>query len=208
MGDYWNKRFTEEGMIWGCEPSQTVTQAIDLFKKNNVHDILVPGAGYGRNTKAFSSYFQVDGIEISSSAIDLAKEWDLKTNFIQESVLEFSTCQKYDGIYCYDLLHLFLLEDRKKLIQNCVKHLKELGVMYFTCFSDCDFNNGVGREIEEGTYEYKKGKYAHFFTEEDLKEHFNGLNILETGSIRETLIYAEKQQKEYELRYIFVQKIG
>lgn len=33
MGDYWNKRFTEEGMIWGCEPSQTVTQAIDLFKK-------------------------------------------------------------------------------------------------------------------------------------------------------------------------------
>src|SRR5690348_15389583 len=99
MGDYWNKRFTEEGMIWGCEPSQTVTQAIDLFKKNNVHDILVPGAGYGRNTKAFSSYFQVDGIEISSSAINLAKEWDLKTNFIQESVLEFSTSQRYDGIY-------------------------------------------------------------------------------------------------------------
>jgi hypothetical protein len=86
--------------------------------------------------------------------------------------------------------------------------LKELGVMYFTCFSDCDFNNGVGREIEEGTYEYKKGKYAHFFTEEDLKGHFNDLNILETGSIRETLIYAEKQQKKYELRYIFVQKIG
>ncbi|ADM71125.1 hypothetical protein GMA19_03322 [Paenibacillus polymyxa E681] len=171
MGDYWNKRFTEEGMIWGCEPSQTVTQAIDLFKKNNVHDILVPGAGYGRNTKALSSYFQVD------------------------------------GIYCYDLLHLFLLEDRKKLIQNCVKHLKELGVMYFTCFSDCDFNNGVGREIEEGTYEYKKGKYAHFFTEEDLIEHFNDLIILETGSIRETLIYAEKKQKKYELRYIFVQKI-
>nr|WP_310649007.1 class I SAM-dependent methyltransferase [Paenibacillus polymyxa] len=113
MRDYWNKRFAEEGMIWGCEPSQTVTQAIDLFKKNNAHHILVPGAGYGRNTKMFSSCFQVDGIEISSSAIDLAKEWDLKTNFIRESVLEFRTSKRYDGIYCYDLLHLFLLEDRK-----------------------------------------------------------------------------------------------
>ncbi|MMZ46302.1 Methyltransferase domain protein [compost metagenome] len=207
MRDYWNKRFAEEGMIWGCEPSQTVTQAIDLFKKNNVHDILVPGAGYGRNTKAFSSYFQVDGIEISSSAINLAKEWDLKTNFIQESVLEFRTSKRYDGIYCYDLLHLFLLEDRKKLIQNCVMHLKEQGVMYFTCFSDSDFNNGVGRKVEEGTYEYKKGKYAHFFTEENLIEHFNDLNILEMGSIREYLTHAEKQQ-EYKLRYIVVQNIG
>lgn len=80
--------------------------------------------------------------------------------------------------------------------------------MYFTCFSDRDSNNGVGRKVEEGTYEYKEGKYAHFFTEKDLKEHFNDLNILEMGFMRETLIYVEKQQKEYELRYIVVQNIG
>ncbi|MCC3258857.1 hypothetical protein LLE87_11770 [Paenibacillus polymyxa] len=80
-------------------------------------------------------------------------------------------------------------------------------MMYFTCFSDRDFNNGVGRKVEEGTYEYKKGKYAHFFTEKNLIEHFNDLNILETGSIKEYLTHAEKQQ-EYELRYIIVQNIG
>lgn len=35
MRDYWNKRFVEEGMIWGCEPSQTVTQAIEVIQQTH-----------------------------------------------------------------------------------------------------------------------------------------------------------------------------
>lgn len=77
MKNYWNKRFSSEGMIWGQEPSSTVYHARDVFKNNNVNTILVPGSGYGRNTKALSLIFQVDGIELSNDAIRLAMDWIL-----------------------------------------------------------------------------------------------------------------------------------
>lgn len=49
--------------------------------------------------------------------------------------------------------------------------------------------------MEEGTYEYKSNKYAHFFSEEDLKSHFIEFDIIETGSTIETLYYITKTTK-------------
>lgn len=205
MRSYWNDRYSNEGMIWGQEPSNTVYHAHKIFQNNKTTTVLVPGSGYGRNTKVLSSYYEVDGIELSSDAIKLAKEWDPKSHFICKSVLEPVTEEKkYDAIYCFDVLHLFLEQDREKFIHNCVQQLNEGGLMYFTCFSDEDHNNGVGRKIEEGTFEYMEGKYAHFFTEDDLINHFEGLEVIEIGSTCERLTYDDHKMKEYTLRYIVV----
>lgn len=87
-----------------------------------------------------------------------------------------------------------------------MKHLNHQGFMYFTCFSDEDKNNGIGRHLEDNTYEYKPGKYAHFFSDEDLRNHFIQFDIMETGSTVETLSCKGNQTKEYALRYIIVQK--
>lgn len=133
---------------------------------------------------------------------------DPDTHFIEGSVLDRVTRnKKYDAIYCFDVLHLFLLQERKRLIRNCVQQLNNSGLMYFTCFSDEDLNRGVGRLVEEGTYEYTEGKYAHFFTEEDLINHFEGMQLIETGIINEKLTYNDNRTKEYILRYIIVKKI-
>lgn len=208
MEPYWQQRYRDEGMIWGVEPSPTVYHAISTFNRHNVNNILVVGSGYGRNTKAFSSSFQVDGIELSYDAIQMALMWDENTNFIQGSILdELETNKKYDAIYCYDLLHLFLQHDRKTIILNCVKLLKNNGIMYFTCFSDKDQNYGKGKKIEEGTYEYKANKFSHFFSEEDLIKQFSEHDIVEVGSIKETLQYKDNETKEYLLRYIIVKKL-
>ncbi|MGM1021419.1 MAG: class I SAM-dependent methyltransferase [Bacillota bacterium] len=205
MEDYWEKRYRNEGMIWGSAPSQTTYHAIDIFRKHNIKTILVPGSGYGRNTKAFSSIFQVDGIELSKDAVEIAMNWDQDTHFMQGSILSsIGRGKKYDAIYCFDLLHLFLSPERNILISNCIQKLNHPSLMYFTCFSDEDKNNGIGREIEEGTYEYKRNKFAHFFSEEDLREHFRGLEVIETGSTIETLHYRDNQNSEYTLRYIIV----
>ena len=81
MKEYWNNRFTDEGKIWGESPSRTAGYALKLFRKNNVKKILVPGSGYGRNSKLFSSSgFDVTGIEISEVAYNLAKEFDPLTS--------------------------------------------------------------------------------------------------------------------------------
>ncbi|MBA9087893.1 SAM-dependent methyltransferase [Fontibacillus solani] len=209
LSTYWNDRFSNEGMIWGEAPSKTAYHALELFQnsKHTIRTVLVPGSGYGRNTKALSSFFRVDGIELSTDAISMAIKWDPKSQFIQGSVLEqLAGDKKYDAIYCYDVLHLFLQEDRQRLIHNCIQQLNEEGLMYFTCFSDEDRNNGVGGKLEEGTFEYVEGKYAHFFTEEDLIEHFEGLQVIETGTTCETLTYNDNRSKEYILRYIVVKR--
>lgn len=207
-GTYWDDRFSDEGMIWGEEPSKTAYHALDVFKLNDITSILVPGSGYGRNTKLFSSLFRVTGIELSHEAISMARKWDRASHFIEGSVLDpFIMDSTYDAVYCFDVIHLFLKEDRKKLIDNCIKQLKDGGIMYFTCFSDEDPNNGVGRMIEQGTYEYVKGKVAHFFDEEDLMAHFEGLQMIEMGTSQEILTYHDQRTKAYMLRYIIVKKI-
>ncbi|NVM45534.1 MAG: class I SAM-dependent methyltransferase, partial [Candidatus Lokiarchaeota archaeon] len=111
--DYWEKRFLDGGKIWGDKPSRTAIYALELFKRHNVNKILVPGAGYGRNTKIFTdANLDVTGIEISASAIELAKNFNPKTQFFQGSVLDMPfNDEKYDGIYSCYVLHLFLKDD-------------------------------------------------------------------------------------------------
>lgn len=41
MSDYWNRRFAQEGMIWGTDPSPTALEARWLFCKHNVKSVLV-----------------------------------------------------------------------------------------------------------------------------------------------------------------------
>ncbi|AIQ12357.1 class I SAM-dependent methyltransferase [Paenibacillus durus] len=206
---YWDQRFGKEGMIWGTEPSPTAYMAKELFLSHGVRTVFVPGAGYGRNTKAFAQTFGVEGAELSEAAVKIAERWDPDSRIICGSALddpEPGEC--YDAIYCYDVLHLFLEPDRRKLVAACLKRLRPGGLVYFTCFSDEDPNNGQGERLEPGTYRYKEGKFAHFFSEEDLKAHFSGMEILETGTLKEMLGGPGEGQHEYILRTIAARKKG
>ncbi|MDP5274265.1 class I SAM-dependent methyltransferase [Chengkuizengella axinellae] len=208
MKAYWTKRFKNEGMIWGDQPSKTAEIAKQLFEQYEARKILVPGGGYGRNTKLFSaSDFEVDAIEISEEAIHIAKEWDKKTHFYHGSVFEMPfSFELYDAIYCYDVIHLFLAEERKLLIDKCFNQLKENGYLFFTCFSELEDDFGKGNQVEENTFESKPGKIVHYFTEEDLKHHFKEGHIIETGIVEDTLYYSSGDIRKYYLRYIFVKK--
>ncbi|WP_449600559.1 class I SAM-dependent methyltransferase [Paenibacillus sp. Marseille-Q9583] len=206
MSDYWNRRFAQEGMVWGTDPSLTALEAKGLFRKHNVKSVLVPGAGYGRNTKVFSSEFETIGIELSGAALTIAAEWDSACFFISGSVLDCSLETKVDAIYCYDLLHLFLIEDRRRLLTNCLEQLHPGGLLYFTSFSDEDPNYGCGACLEPATYEYKAGKYAHFFSEADLKQHFEHTEIIKTGTHMEILRDPQGSAHQYVLRSILARK--
>ena len=71
--EYWEGRYAAEGKIWGESPSQSAHDALKLFLANNVKSVLVPGSGYGRNTKLFSTAgLDVTGIEISETAYKMA----------------------------------------------------------------------------------------------------------------------------------------
>jgi len=184
MNEYWDKRFQTEGRIWGDSPSQTAEYALELFHKNNIKKILVPGSGYGRNTKLFSTAgFDVTGIEISSVACSIAEEFDPLSRFYNASVLDKSfDSERYDAIYCFNTLHLFREKERRLFIRQCTQRLREKGLLFFTVFSEEDSSYGKGKEVEKNTFESKPGRPAHYFTEDDLYNHFKGMEIIEIGT--------------------------
>lgn len=206
--DYWEKRFLDGGKIWGDKPSRTAIYALELFKRHNVNKILVPGAGYGRNTKIFTdANLDVTGIEISASAIELAKNFNPKIQFFQGSVLDMPfDDKKYDGIYSCYVLHLFLKDDRISFLKKCFNQLRAKGYAFHVVFSDNENSFGKGERVEENTFESKPWRPVHYFTENDLKEHFKEFSVIETGEIEEAENHGELGPHSHILRYIFAQK--
>jgi SAM-dependent methyltransferase len=203
--EYWDKRYESEGKIWGEQPSLTAKYAAVLFQRANIQSILVPGSGYGRHTKFLSeSGFNVTGIEISATALNLAYKFDLHSRFYQSSVLDMSfDNHRYDGIFCFNLLHLFLEKERRVFIAECERKLEKWGGMFFSVFSEKETSYGEGREVEKNTFESRPGRPAHYFTEEDLKEHFAKYNIVESGIMEDPEDHGGKPHTHF-LRYIYV----
>jgi SAM-dependent methyltransferase len=206
MNEYWETRFQAEGKIWGESPSRTASYALGLFRKAGVKTLLVPGSGYGRNTKLFSSSgFKVSGVEISATAFKLAQDFDRLSQFFYASALDLSFLKdKLDAIYCFNVLHLFKEKDRKLFIKECVDRLKTRGLMFFTVFSEKEDSFGKGAQTEPNTFESKPGRPVHYFTENDLKAHLNGFNILETGILEDPENHGAEGPHTHRLRYIYV----
>jgi SAM-dependent methyltransferase len=205
--EFWEKRFREEGRVWGELPSKSVYQALDLFRKYGVKSILVPGSGYGRNSRTFSSSgFNVTGVEISGTACEIAKQFDHETRVYEGSVLDMSFLPgTFDAIYSYNLLHLFSESDRKLFIQECLDKLGESGLIFCTVFSEDEPTFGQGRWIESNTYESRPDRPTHYFTEDDLREHFRDFEIIETGILHEPEDHGG-QPHTHILRYILAKK--
>ena len=180
---YWDERYQAEGRIWGDAPSRTAYHALELFRRHNAKKVLVPGSGYGRNSRLFAtSGFDVTGIEISSVACNLAREFDPLTRLYHASVLDMSfDTDRYDAIYCFNVLHLFPKKERRLFVQQCLGKVKAGGLMFFTVFSERESSYGKGRETEPDTFESKPGRPVHYFTEKDLQEHFQNAEVVEAG---------------------------
>lgn len=75
MIEFWESNFRDKHEMFGMEATDSAISTLELFKKHGLHKILIPGFGYGRNANIFTdSGFDVTGIEISETAIDLAKK--------------------------------------------------------------------------------------------------------------------------------------
>jgi 2-polyprenyl-3-methyl-5-hydroxy-6-metoxy-1,4-benzoquinol methylase len=204
--NYWNTQFSQYNHIWGETHSKSAEIALSLFRQHGVNQILVPGSGYGRNSKLFStSGFDVTGIEISDEACALAQEYDPATKLYNGSFLDDDLVQsQYQGIYCFNVLQLFLKADRIRFVQRSAQRLSPEGLMFFTGISDQDASFGQGEEVEENTFAVKPDKILHYFTLDDLKNHFKGFKILEVGELEDQVSHTLYGLKCYQVRYILV----
>jgi len=188
MKEFWESNFQDKQMMWGLQPADATLEAKTLFQKNKIQKILIPGFGYGRNAKTFiDDGFDITGIEISKTAIDLAKNYVMgEYKLYNGSVADMPFDQEnYKGIFCYALIHLLNKKERKKLIQDCYDQLETNGIMIFIALSTNDARYGKGDIISRNTYHTKHGVELFFYDSDTLEREFGAYGLMETEEINE-----------------------
>jgi 2-polyprenyl-3-methyl-5-hydroxy-6-metoxy-1,4-benzoquinol methylase len=189
MKEFWEQRFKKEGAIWSYNPSKSAIYAADFFQNYPIQNLMILGIGYGRNSRPFiEKGYEVSGIEISEEAIKILNNSDLKGKIKKIHIgsildIEFKN-EKYDAVFSFNVLHLFQEKDRIVILNKCKSILNNSGLLFFTVMSELDSDYGKGTEIEYNTFD-KKGRPVHYFTERDIKNHFQDFKIIETGLIDE-----------------------
>jgi len=205
MQDFWEASFKDKQAMWGLNPSESAVLAAEHFKMNGLKEILIPGCGYGRNAKPFLDIdARVTGIEVSRTAIDIAKKHFGDKLYIYEGSVNDMPFDHtlYDGIFCYALIHLFNQNDRFKLIDNCYDQLKGGGLMVFVAISINDNKFGEGKLLSENRFLTKYGVELFFYDKEAVQNEFGKYHLIEAREIKE-LANAKKSHTYW---YITCQK--
>ncbi|MDF9450290.1 class I SAM-dependent methyltransferase [Bacillus toyonensis] len=186
--EFWESSFIEKQTMWGFEPTESAIMTKDFFLEKNVKDILVPGIGYGRNAKVFiDNRINVTGIEISKTAIDLAKQNGLENiSMYHGSVNDMPFDNNlYDGIFSHALLHLLNKHEREKFIKDCYNQLKPSGYMVFTTVSKKAPMYGKGEQLDQDYFEIMEGVKMFFYDSESIKHDFNEYGLVQVSEIDE-----------------------
>lgn len=187
MTEFWEESFIEKQTMWGFEPADSAILTKDFFLEKKIKDILIPGIGYGRNAKVFSDNgINVTGIEISKTAIELAKQNGLDFKIHHGSVTDMPFDNKlYDGIFCFALIHLLGEDERQKLIKECYNQLNPNGYMIFTTISKKTPMYGKGEEISKDRFQMPYGVKLFFYDSDSVKEEFGQYGLVEFSEIDE-----------------------
>jgi len=180
MSEYWESKFKAEGALWKFEPSDSAAIALQLFKAEKIRHVLIPGMGYGRNAGLFHEHgFKLTGIEISKSAIEIARANGLDFKIHHGSVLSMPfDNEQFDGIYCYALIHLFNKNERKRFLASCYNQLKEGGLMIFVVATTQMSMYGSGKYLSKDRYRISKGLNVFFYDDASVSKEFSEFGLM------------------------------
>jgi SAM-dependent methyltransferase len=207
MAEYWESRFSSEGAMWKADPSDSALKTLELFKNEKVNKILIPGFGYGRNANLFiESGFQVTGIEISRSAIGLARKSGINCVIHHSSVtnMPFDN-ESYEGIFCYALIHLLNKSERRVFLERCYDQLKPGGLMVFTFADKQNALYGTGKLLSAHRFEISKGLRVYFYDSDSVMKEFSEYGIIECRDINEPMKFMEGNET-IKLKYVVCRK--
>lgn len=189
MEEFWESSFKEKQEMWGLEPAYSAITTVDLFRKKELNKILIPGFGYGRNANFFSDNgFKVTGIEISETAISLAKKhYGDSVKVFSGSVCDMPFDQElYDGIFCFALIHLLNENERIKLLKDCYNQLRPHGYMVFVAISKESPTFGKGKKISKDRFENNHGVKLFFYDLASIENEFGEYGLIDAKEIVET----------------------
>ncbi|HEX7584019.1 MAG TPA: class I SAM-dependent methyltransferase [Prolixibacteraceae bacterium] len=196
MSRFWDEKYKSIGLLWTFEPADSAVRTRDLFAENDIRKVLIPGVGYGRNGRLFvESGFDVTGIEISETAIQLARENGLEFPIYHGSVnqMPFDDTQ-YDGIFCYALIHLLNQNDRRKFLENCYNQLRQGGIMVFAVVSKEYKLYGNGKLVSQDRFRIDKGLTVFFYDPVSIEKEFGKFGLMEYREIDEPVKHLEHEE--------------
>ncbi len=204
---YWEHKFESEKTLWGFQPADSAIMARDQFLKYGIRKILIPGIGYGRNAMAFLNHgFDITGIEISQEAIRLAGENGMAFTIHCGSVVDMPfDDNRYEGIFCYALIHLLSRNERKFFLLNCFNQLTEGGWMIFTMVTKTSEMYGNGRLLSKDRFEISKGLNVFFFDEDAVRQEFGKFGLVSYSFIEEPVKHI-KDTDPLKLIYVLCRK--
>jgi len=186
--EFWEEAFKDKQEMWGFEPAKSAVLTKDFFVEKGIKNILIAGIGYGRNAQIFrENGIEVTGIEISKTAIGLArKHYGTEITIHHGSVTDMPfDNNKYDGIFCYALIHLLDGNERAKLISDCYNQLSENGYMVFTAITKEAETYGQGKRIGKDRFEMFGGVKIFFYDRETIQEEFENAGQFEITEVIE-----------------------
>lgn len=198
----WDNIF-KDGPVWEFEPADSSILTAKFFIELGIVDVLIPGIGYGRNVDSFLTRgINVEGIEISGVAIDIAREHGYSFPIYHGSVLDMPfNDKKYEGIYCYSLLHLFNQNERRLFLNSCYNQLKDGGFMIFVVASNEVGYLTNGQLISTNRYKLTNGLTVYLYDMNTIEEQFKPFGLVDYSQIIEPIKY---KPDEVPLKCFFV----
>ena len=180
--------------MFGASPSNPASYTLEIFKKNNIKNMIELGAGQGRDSLLFAKNdIHVHALDYSPSGInkisEKVSEFELQNKvnaqlFDVRERLPFKD-QSIDGCYSHMLYCMALTFEEIENLNNEVQRvLKQDGLNVFTVrnIEDGDYQNGIHRG--EDLYE-SNGFIVHFFSKEKIKKLLRGFELLDISTFDE-----------------------
>jgi len=176
-----------EEVPWNIETPPDVL--VELVESGKVKPCKTIDLGCGTGNYAIylaSVGFEVTGIDISPTAIKIAKEnakkKGVKCNFLVADVLGNldEVKETFDFVYDWELLHHIFPEQRKKYVENVYGILNPKGKYLSVCFSEKDREFGGSGKYRET----RLGTILYFSSEDEIRDLFEPyFNIKELKTI-------------------------
>jgi len=175
----WEKDYRMRGNLWrGPFLGFNFSEIIPRKAK-----VLELGCGDGKTLfMLVSAGFKVTGIDISPSAISLARKkvGGRKAKLVVGDVCNLPfAANSFDAIVAVHVFDHLTSAERKKAATECSRVLKKNSLLLFQGFDSKDFRFGQGKKIELRTFRRANNIWYHYFTSAEVKKLFSKFELIE-----------------------------
>ncbi len=156
------------------------------------------GCGAGRHTVYLAKNdFDVIGVDVSKSALRIAREWVEKENLEKVALVQATMTSvpfrdsQFDAVISVSVIHHAVKRDIKATVDEIYRILKRNGLLLANLASVKDPRCGKGKMVETGTFRmleaFEQKRFEelhHFLTEKQVSRLFSCFSKAEIGLLR------------------------